>query len=69
LRENQKHIDYEKMRKVQEDEELLDEAAIVPFATLKPLLIVPEYKNIVKTGHYWNGYNRTHYDFENPPPK
>jgi hypothetical protein len=23
----------------------------------------------VRTGYDWNKYNKTHYDFENPPPK
>mmetsp|Transcript_14758 Transcript_14758/g.25107 ORF Transcript_14758/g.25107 Transcript_14758/m.25107 type:complete len:138 (+) Transcript_14758:1852-2265(+) len=34
---------------------------------LKP--VKPRYYNIVKTGFYWNKYNQTHYDADNPPPK
>ena len=29
----------------------------------------PKYFNRVHTGYEWNKYNRTHYDFDNPPPK
>jgi len=29
----------------------------------------PRYFNRVKTGYDWNTYNRTHYDYDNPPPK
>lgn len=29
----------------------------------------PKYINRVHTGYNWNGYNRIHYDKENPPPK
>ena len=29
----------------------------------------PRYFHRVKSGYDWNGYNRTHYDTDNPPPK
>ncbi|XP_051826753.1 cactin-like [Antechinus flavipes] len=29
----------------------------------------PRFFNRVHTGFEWNKYNRTHYDFDNPPPK
>lgn len=29
----------------------------------------PRYLNRVKTGYAWSQYNRTHYDYDNPPPK
>jgi len=29
----------------------------------------PRYFNRIRSGFDWNGYNRTHYDMENPPPK
>ncbi|EFC48828.1 predicted protein [Naegleria gruberi] len=29
----------------------------------------PKFFNRVRTGYEWTNYNRTHYDFENPPPK
>ncbi|CEF68275.1 Cactin [Strongyloides ratti] len=29
----------------------------------------PKYTNIVRTGYDWNRYNRTHFTFEDPPPK
>ena len=29
----------------------------------------PRYFNRVRTGFYWNKYNQTHYDHDNPPPK
>ncbi|XP_074294011.1 splicing factor Cactin-like [Silene latifolia] len=29
----------------------------------------PKYFNRVHTGYEWNKYNRTHYDYDNPPPK
>lgn len=29
----------------------------------------PLYFNRVSTSYQWNNYNRTHYDFDNPPPK
>ncbi|XP_074298206.1 splicing factor Cactin-like [Silene latifolia] len=29
----------------------------------------PKYLNRVHTGYEWNKYNRTHYDYDNPPPK
>jgi len=29
----------------------------------------PRFFNRVFTGYEWNGYNRTHYDHDNPPPK
>jgi hypothetical protein len=35
----------------------------------KNALIKPKYLNRVKSGFDWSGYNRTHYDSDNPPPK
>ena len=35
----------------------------------KKALIKPKYLNRVKSGFDWSGYNRTHYDSDNPPPK
>jgi len=29
----------------------------------------PRFFNRVRTGYDWNLYNRTHYDYDNPPPK
>ncbi|KAG6515596.1 hypothetical protein ZIOFF_026025 [Zingiber officinale] len=29
----------------------------------------PEYLNLIRTRFVWNKYNRTHYDYDNPPPK
>ena len=29
----------------------------------------PRYFNKIQTGYFWNRYNRTHYDSDNPPPK
>ena len=29
----------------------------------------PKYFNRVRSGYDWSGYNRTHYDTDNPPPK
>jgi hypothetical protein len=29
----------------------------------------PRYFNRVRTGYDWNKYNKTHYDYDNPPPK
>ncbi|KYQ89168.1 hypothetical protein DLAC_10414 [Tieghemostelium lacteum] len=29
----------------------------------------PKFFNRVHTGYDWNKYNKTHYDFDNPPPK
>ncbi|KAA6379641.1 MAG: putative cactin protein [Streblomastix strix] len=29
----------------------------------------PKYANRVRTGYMWNKYNRTHYNYDNPPPK
>jgi hypothetical protein len=29
----------------------------------------PRFYNRVKSGYYWNRYNKTHYDYDNPPPK
>lgn len=29
----------------------------------------PRFFNRVRTGYDWNKYNKTHYDFDNPPPK
>ena len=29
----------------------------------------PKYYNRVHTGYDWNKYNKTHYDYDNPPPK
>ena len=29
----------------------------------------PRYINSVRTGWDWNKYNKTHYDYDNPPPK
>ena len=29
----------------------------------------PKFFNKVQTGYDWNKYNKTHYDYDNPPPK